>query len=120
MKQATHEPPVELLPRVASRFAALADETRLRLLMRLRRGEANVAALTGELGVAQASVSKHLAVLRAAGLVECTRAGTRCVYRVRDGSVFDLCRIVCDGVVRHAEREHAALGRSATGQRGRW
>src|SRR4051794_16368248 len=119
MKQSIHEPSAELLPRVAARFAALADPTRLRLLMRLRRGAANVTALTAEMAVAQASVSKHLAVLKQVGLVECTKVGTQCLYRVRDESVFDLCRIVCDGVVRHAEREHAALGLAGATARGR-
>ena len=54
----------ELLPRMVQRLAALADETRIRLLLRLKEGPANVTALTAEMDVAQASVSKHLAVLR--------------------------------------------------------
>ena len=99
-----------MLPRVAARFAALADETRLRLLMRLRRSPANVTALTAEMKIAQASVSKHLAVLKQVGLVESAKVGTQSVYRVRDDTVFDLCQIVCDGVVRHAEQELASLG----------
>jgi DNA-binding transcriptional ArsR family regulator len=98
-----------LIPKVVQRLRALADERRIRLLLRLGESPADVATLTDFLDIAQASVSKHLAVLRQAGLVEVERRGTRAVYRVRDQSIFDLCRIVCDGVLRFAHEEHAAL-----------
>ena len=107
----------ELLPRIAERFAALADENRLRLLLLLKSAPANVTALTEELGIAQASVSKHLAVLRQAGLVDVERRGNNAFYAVRDDSVFDMCRIVCDGVVRFVREEHAALGLSTPTRR---
>ena len=51
-------------------FKALADPTRRALLERLlREGELNVRALTEQAGVSQPAVSKHLGVLRQAGLV---------------------------------------------------
>jgi DNA-binding transcriptional ArsR family regulator len=51
-------------------FKALADPTRRALLERLvREGELNVRALTEESGVSQPAVSKHLGVLKTAGLV---------------------------------------------------
>ena len=51
-------------------FKALADPTRRALLERLlREGELNVRALTEQSGVSQSAVSKHLGVLRQAGLV---------------------------------------------------
>lgn len=99
----------ELIPKVVERLRALADENRIRLLLSLKDRPANVSTLTAELGIAQASVSKHLNVLRQAGLLEVRRAGTQSVYSVRDESIFELCRIVCDGVVRFVEQEHAAL-----------
>jgi ArsR family transcriptional regulator len=103
----------ELIPKVVERLKALADETRLRLLLRLREGEANVTDLSRELGVAQASVSKHLSTMRQVGLVQLRREGVQSVYSVRDQSVFDMCEIVCDGVVRHMREEHAALAPAA-------
>jgi DNA-binding transcriptional ArsR family regulator len=99
----------QLIPRVVQRLKALADENRIRLLLALRAAPANVTRLTTELGIAQASVSKHLAVLKQAGVVEVRRVGTQAVYQVRDDSIFDLCKIVCDGVARFIEEEHAAL-----------
>jgi len=99
----------ELLADVVERLKALADENRIRILMRLRKGECKVTSLAEELNIAQASVSKHLAVLRQVGLVEVTRLGTTALYRVKDQSVFEMCELVCGGVIRHLEGEQRAL-----------
>ena len=99
----------ELIPKVVERLKALADENRLRLLMRLREGECNVTQLTEEMGLSQASVSKHLLMLKQVGLVEARRVGTQAIYQVRDASVFEMCTLVCDGVLRFVQAEHAAL-----------
>jgi DNA-binding transcriptional ArsR family regulator len=107
----------ELIPKVAERLKALADETRLRLLLRLRRGEANVTELSNELGIAQASISKHLSTLRQVGLIQVRREGVQAIYSVRDDKVFDMCEIVCDGVVRHLRQEHAAVAEPGTARR---
>lgn len=109
----------ELIPKVVERLAALADENRVRLLLRLGRGACNVSGLTEELGISQASVSKHLGVLRRVGLVEARHVGTQAIYQVRDESVFDLCRLVCDGVVRHLQSEQALLGPRSPARRAR-
>lgn len=99
----------QLLDRVVERFAALADPTRIRLLQRLRQGEANVGVLAEALGVNQPSVSKHLAVLRRVGILEMRHEGAATIYRIRDASIFDLCHLVCDGVSRFLQAEHAAV-----------
>jgi ArsR family transcriptional regulator len=104
----------QLLEKVTERLRALADENRLRLLMRLREGRANVTTLSEELAIGQASVSKHLGVLRQVGLVEVHREGTQAIYQNHDESIFELCDLVCDGVVRHLEQEHAAAGLAST------
>jgi ArsR family transcriptional regulator len=54
----------------------LGDDTRLRLLRLLARENLNVSELTAVLGVAQSGVSRHLGLLRDAGLVAEKRAGT--------------------------------------------
>lgn len=99
----------QLLPKVVTRLKALADENRIRLLLRLKAGPCNVGMLSQELQIAQASTSKHLSMLRQAGLVKSTRRGTQILYSVSDRSIYDLCSLVCDGVVRHLKAEHAAL-----------
>jgi len=99
----------ELLACVAGRFKALADVSRLRLLLALRAGPRNVQELTRRLGMAQAGVSKHLAVLRGAGLAACQRAKNQMIYRVADERVFDLCALVCDGVYRQIQAQQSLL-----------
>lgn len=99
----------ELIPRVVERLSALADATRVRLLLRLREAPAGVSALAEAVGASQASISKHLSVLRRVGLVDAERRGTLMLHRIRDETIFDLCRMVCDGVVEHARREHDAV-----------
>jgi len=54
----------------------LGDDTRLRLLRLLSKEALNVSELTAVLGVAQSGVSRHLGLLRDAGLVVEKRAGT--------------------------------------------
>ncbi len=67
-------------------FKALSDETRLSLVLLLAErgteGALCVGTLVKRLGVTQAAVSKHLAVLRAAGLVIDERRGRYVLYRV--------------------------------------
>ncbi len=59
---------------------AAADPTRLRLLNLLRLGSICVCDLQCVLGIPQPSVSRHLAALRHAGLVNDVRKGMRIVY----------------------------------------
>lgn len=99
----------ELIDRVVDRLKALADANRLRLLMRLRQGACNVSTLAEELGMSQASTSKHLSVLRQVGLIDVTRQGTQAIYGIHDDSVFEMCELVCDGVVKHIEEQQRML-----------
>lgn len=64
-------------------FAALAEPTRRHILDLLRDGERPVGSLVDELGISQPLVSKHLRVLRDAGLVEVRADAQRRMYRVR-------------------------------------
>jgi DNA-binding transcriptional ArsR family regulator len=62
-------------------FRSLADPTRRAILERLiREGELTVRAITDESGVSQPMVSKHLAVLKSAGLVRDRREGREAHY----------------------------------------
>ena len=64
-------------------FKALADPTRLRLLMLLaREGELCVCELTHALREIQPKISRHLGLLRAAGLVQDRREGQWIYYRL--------------------------------------
>ncbi|MFJ9847481.1 ArsR/SmtB family transcription factor [Kitasatospora sp. NPDC101155] len=78
-------PSGERLDVAASVLALLADRTRLALLERLGRGEADVTTLTVATGAPRPSVSQHLAKLRLAGLVTTRKDGRHVVYSLRHG-----------------------------------
>src|SRR5438552_18252489 len=63
-------------------FEVLAEPNRRRILDLLRQAERPVGDLVRELGVSQPAVSKHLRVLREAGLVEVRSVAQRRLYRV--------------------------------------
>jgi DNA-binding transcriptional ArsR family regulator len=64
-------------------FAVLADPTRRQVLDLLREGERPVGDLVDALAMSQPAVSKHLRVLREAGLVDVRVEGPRRIYRLR-------------------------------------
>jgi len=64
-------------------FAVLAEPTRRELLDLLRDGERSVRELVDRLDMSQPAVSKHLRVLREAGLVEVRPDAQRRLYRLR-------------------------------------
>jgi ArsR family transcriptional regulator len=65
---------------VSRLFKALADETRLRIVALLAHGELCVCHIHEALGLSQPNVSRHLAVLRAAGIVADRRDGKWIYY----------------------------------------
>jgi ArsR family transcriptional regulator len=79
-------------------FRSLADETRLRIVQRLAAGEARVVDLTGELGLAQSTVSKHLSCLRDCGLVDYRAEGRQSFYALTRPELIDLLR-AAEGVL---------------------
>jgi len=71
-------------------FETLADASRRRILELLRAGERPVGVLVRELGMTQPAVSRHLRVLREAGLVEARVDAQRRIYRLRADSLREL------------------------------
>lgn len=63
---------------------ALADETRVRVLMTLTRGELCVCQIVELIGLATSTMSKHMSILRQAGLVESRKEGRWIYYRLAD------------------------------------
>ena len=105
----------QLLEKIADRLKAMADPTRLRILHVLQSGERCVNDVLAEVGGSQANVSKHLSVLRRAGLVECRREGVNIYYHIEDATVFAICSSVCDSLERqvNTEKDEIAQGRAA-------
>jgi len=94
---------------VAQRFRVLGEPMRIKLLDRLREGDATVGELQDALGATQQNISKHLGILNAAGMVARTKEGNRARYSINDTSVFELCEQVCGGVRRQLQELDAIL-----------
>jgi DNA-binding transcriptional ArsR family regulator len=110
----SHPLPEGFAELVAQRFRVLGDPMRIRLLNRLRCGEATVQELTLELGTTQQNVSKHLGVLLQAGMVGRRKSGNFAFYRIVDESVFAICEAVCGSLGRQLD----SLGQLVAAGRG--
>jgi ArsR family transcriptional regulator len=85
-------------------FRALGDETRLRLIDRLRQGEQCVCDLTDELEAGQSRLSFHLKTLKDAGVVTDRRDG-RWVYYALNPEMFG----VLEGIVNELKPSRRGL-----------
>ncbi len=74
------------MKKIAQKFKALSDETRLRILALLAGDELCVCDLMAILNLPQSTVSRHLATLRNAGWVEDRRQGVWMYYRLSQDS----------------------------------
>jgi len=99
----------ELLNRIADVLKAMADPTRLKILHCLHGGERCVSDILATVGGSQANISKHLSVLRRAGLVDCRREGLNVYYRIIDEGVFTICSNVCDSLESRLDKAHQAV-----------
>jgi DNA-binding transcriptional ArsR family regulator len=72
----------DVFKRQAKVLKALANESRLMIVDRLNRGDCSVGELTAMVGSDASTVSKHLALLRAHGIVEDRREGSMVFYRL--------------------------------------
>jgi DNA-binding transcriptional ArsR family regulator len=98
-----------LVDLIAQRFRVLAEPMRIKLLDRLREGDATVGELQAALGASQQNISKHLGILHGAGMVTRTKDGNHARYSIADESVFELCEQVCGGVRRQVDELGALL-----------
>lgn len=106
-----HPLPEPLVELIAQRFRVLGEPMRIKLLDRLRDGEATVGELQEALVASQQNVSKHLGVLLQAGMVSRTKRGTSACYAIADEQVFELCEQVCGGLRRQlAELDEVLQG----------
>ena len=80
-------------------YMALADNTRLRLLNLMRDEEIRVCFFTEVLGGSQPKISRHLAYLRNAGLVEARRDGKWMHYSIKEPSDAN-ARLVLEAALR--------------------
>lgn len=90
----------------AAVFKALAHPTRLFIVEQLAEAEACVADLTGKVGIDVSTMSKHLSVLKNAGIVADKKRGLQVFYRLLTPcvlSIFSCCEGVLSSRRRHLE-----------------
>ena len=91
-------------------FQALAHPTRIAILESLSGGELSAGALIEKLGMEQANVSQHLAVLRTKQLVSNRKAGNQVFYSVRDPIILKVLALMRAYFHAHLKDALAMLG----------
>ncbi|MGN6377259.1 MAG: ArsR/SmtB family transcription factor [Sphingomonas sp.] len=95
----TYAAPLDLLQQnatdVAQRLRMLANRDRLIMLCRMSAGEVSVNELVELTGLAQPTVSQHLAMLREAGAVEARAAAQTRYYHIADEKVAAIIGALC-------------------------
>ena len=91
---------MEQAAQIASLLKALADPVRLRLLSLIVAGAdggACVCELTGAFDLSQPTISHHLKVLHASGLIERQKRGVWVYYRANRGALAGLAALIGEG-----------------------
>jgi DNA-binding transcriptional ArsR family regulator len=92
----------------------LASPRRLEIVHRLAEGPCEVGRLAEELGMSQPNASQHLAVMRAAGIVEAVRDGREVRYSLADPDVVTACAMM-RGVLQRRLARLAGLTNGSSG-----
>lgn len=87
-------------------FHSLSDTNRLAIVLRLRDGEARIADLVAHLGLAQSTISAHVACLRDCGLVTGRPQGRQMFYSL---TVAELLHLLGDAETILEKTNHAVL-----------
>ena len=74
----------------ATIFGALSDPIRVEIIQYLQKGEKCVCEVVPHLNLIQPLVSRHLKILKDAGLVRCRKDGTKRMYSIVDPRIFDV------------------------------
>jgi DNA-binding transcriptional ArsR family regulator len=75
-------------------FKALGQPTRLEILTLLKDGERCVCEIFPEINQEQANVSKHLSILKQAGILDSRKEGLRIIYWIKNREILNLLRTV--------------------------
>ncbi len=85
----------------------LADSKRLIILHELRDGEKSVGQIVSALGLSQANVSQHLAIMRERGIVTTRREGTTIYYSLTNPKIGQACDLVQEVLADQLTRNQA-------------
>jgi len=90
---------------------SLAHPVRLEIIEFLRNDESSVGHMVSALGVEQSAISKHLAILRQAGLVVSRHEKVTVFYSIRDREIFRVLRPIAHILSKRLQDSRAVLDR---------
>ena len=86
-------------------FHALADPIRMEIVTYLRDGEKCVCEIVPHLNLIQPLVSRHLKILKDAGIVRCRKEGTKRMYSIVDQKIYNVTDALSSDLVDTFKKE---------------
>jgi ArsR family transcriptional regulator len=86
-------------------FHALSDPIRLEILSYLRNGEKCVCEIVPHLKLIQPLVSRHLKILKDAGIIRCRKEGTKRMYSFVDSKIYGVIDALTPEIVNALTKE---------------
>lgn len=93
------------LEKKAEILKALGQPTRLRIIEYLRRGERCVCEIFPAIGGEQSNISRHLGVLKRAGILSDRREGVSIYYRIKDPSVVLMLELLDNKPSKRSQKQ---------------
>lgn len=90
---------------IASRFRALGEPNRLKLLVELEQCEKSVNELSRATELTQANVSRHLHALQQSGILDRRKSGLQVFYSIADPTIFEMCDHVCGSLAKRMKSQ---------------
>ena len=97
---------------VSDAYKALADPTRRQILKMLREDDLPAGMIAEQFDMSWPSVSRHLAILSSAGLVQATRRGQQLVYSLTTSVLVDIVTELADMTRLNQPRSETVPGRT--------
>ena len=87
----------------------LSNPVRLKVINELQEGEMTVGALEKKLGIRQAHVSQHLAVLRQRGVVRTRRDGPNIYYGISNPKIVKACGLIREVLLEQLQKDQSIV-----------
>ncbi|HKZ62191.1 MAG TPA: metalloregulator ArsR/SmtB family transcription factor [Nitrososphaera sp.] len=87
----------------------LSNPLRLRIINELQPGEISVGALAKKLGIRQAHLSQHLAVLRQRGVVKTRRDGPNIYYSISNLKIVKACSLIREVLLEQLQKDQSMV-----------
>lgn len=102
----------ELIFKIKADFLkSLAHPARLAVIEYLKKSEASVGQMVKDLGVEQSALSKHLAILRQAGILTSRQEKVTVYYAIRDRDIFLVLRPIAEILRKKLQESRSVLDR---------